>query len=121
MREIKLGTKTIKVRKLTVREASDFIDDRTKYPLTFAELYLDRTLPERVVSLTTGLPTEELNGDVDPDELDALWQAVEEENHFLSRMYGKLMTISAEMADPDGVQPTSNELPADLSDSAMPE
>lgn len=120
MREIKLGKETVTVRKLTVREASAFIEDQSKYELSFAELLLDRSLPERVVRQVTGLSTEELNGDVDPDELDSLWQAVEDENHFLSRMYGRLMKISAAMAETAGEQPTSSESPAALSDSAMP-
>jgi hypothetical protein len=122
MREIKLGQRTVKVRKMTVREVDDFLGDTTVYPPTMAELLLERTLPERAVRLVTDLTTEELNGEVDPDELDCLWQAVEDENHFLSRMHRKLMKISVEMlAEERQEPPASSELPADSPAADTPE
>lgn len=123
MPEKKLGNRMITVRKMTVREVEDFLDDQTHYPPTTAELLLERSLPERAVRQVTGLSTEDLNGDVDPDELDGLWQAVEDENHFLSRMYAKLTKVAvAMMAEVKQIPaPVSSESPADSSVEATPE
>ena len=122
MREKKLGSRTVNIRKMTVREVEEFLDDKKNYPPTMAELLIDRTLPERAVRLVSGLTTEDLNGDVDPDELDSLWQAVEDENHFLSRMYNRLMKVSAEMMAMAETPPppASSELPAGSSASDTP-
>lgn len=128
MRDIKLGEKTITVRALTVGEVTDFLSEKTPpYPTT-AELLVERGLPELVVRTATGLTTEDLNGGVDPAELDALWQAVEDENHFLLRLHLKLKIAATAIreratavAEQPGQLETSEKSPASLPGSVIPE
>lgn len=79
-REITFFGRTVVVRQLTVRETEAFFNHVGDVRITTADLLMNRTLPAVVVCTATGLTVEELNGDVTPSELTALWEAVEAEN-----------------------------------------
>ena len=55
-----------------------------------AELLLDPLLPVEVVTLSTGLTSEQLASDFAPSELAVIWKEVGEVNDFLSGLLGRL-------------------------------
>ena len=80
-----IAEKEITVRELTVAQVdkvlSDFDQNR---PVTKAEILINSVVPIEVVSASTGLTKEELNGDLTPSELNVIWEAVARVNDFLS-------------------------------------
>ena len=98
MGEVQLKGQAVTVRQLTVREVNEYLEGKAEPP-TMAELLLNRPLPEKAVRLATGLTSEELNGDVLPSELVALWDEVEEVNPFLADLSRRLMTAGRELVE----------------------
>lgn len=93
MPEATLNGRTYSVRVMTVREVTEYMNQKpqARAAYTTAELLLDRTFGEDLVRQLTGATTEALNGDVNPDELDRFWGQVEQANHFLLGMSSRLM------------------------------
>lgn len=59
-------------------------------PAHMAELLLDPLLPVEVVTLSTGLTSDQLASEFAPSELDTIWKEVTEVNGFLFQLLGRL-------------------------------
>lgn len=87
-----------------------------KLKVTSANLLFTASAPIEAVAMSTGLTVEELLGSIYPDELEAIWRAVEEINPFLLKVMTKLKEAAATIM----MQERSKGLPAGLSGTGTP-
>jgi hypothetical protein len=109
-KDVRFNGMAVTVRELTVSEVNEYLENTTEPPST-ADLLLDRSIPEKVVRLATGLSGDEINGGVLPSDLETLWNDVEEVNPFLSRLMERL-TAAGKAVIEDLPRPASKSAPA---------
>lgn len=95
---IKVGERQITVKELTATQVTDLMEGTgDKKRASTAELLMASPIPIEAVCAATGLSEEELNGDMTPSELDAIWGAVAEVNCFLLRMMQRFQKVAEEI------------------------
>ena len=85
------GLGDIEVKELTAAQVEELMRaDMAERPFYVMEALLNRPLLIEAVSLSTGISTERLNGEITPSAAEAIWKAAEEVNGFLSRLMERL-------------------------------
>ncbi len=95
---IKVGDREVTIAELTAEQVTALLEGSAdKKRASTAELLMASPIPIEAVCAATGLSAEELNGNMAPSELEAIWQAVAEVNDFLLRMMERLQKVAEEM------------------------
>jgi hypothetical protein len=107
---INVGGKEIVAKTLTAEQIADLMEKMDgKRKAVLAEMLMDSEVPIDAVLASTGLPAEWFDGQVTPDEINQVWEAVIEANGFLSRMITRLALIAKFLEQPG---PSGSEEPS---------
>jgi hypothetical protein len=91
---IQFDGKEVEVGELTVAQVDSLLTGSDS-KVTTVEMLMNPNIPIGAVVASTGVSSEQLNGDIAPSELQKLWEAVEEMNPFLLQMYARLVAAAS--------------------------